>query len=89
MRGKIFVKAHNEKIIEIKSKADLQDPRLKDMASTSAGGNRRNKADNSAKNSSAKQATERRNLVDDANSEDAMSEADAVTEGENPSNLWK
>ena len=27
-RGKIFVKAHNGKIIEIKSKADLQDARL-------------------------------------------------------------
>ena len=89
VRGKIFVKAHSGKIIEIKLKADLQNPRLKDTASTSAGGDRRNKAENSAENSSATQATVRRSSVDDANSEDAMSEADAVTEGENPSDLWK
>ena len=89
VRGKIFVKAHNGKIIEIQSKADPQDPRLKDAASTSAGGDRRNKAENSAENSSATQATVRRNSVDGANSEEAMSEADAVTEAENPSDLWK
>ena len=89
MRGKIFVKAHNGKIIEIKSKADVQDPRLKDTASTSAGGDRRNKEENSAENSSATLATVRRNSVDDANSGDAMSKADAATEGENPSDLWK
>ena len=84
VRGKIFVKAHNGKIIEIQSKADPQD-----AASTSAGGDRRNKAENSAENSSATQATVRRNSVDGANSEEAMSEADAVTEAENPSDLWK
>ena len=63
--------------------------RLKDTASASAGGDRRNKAENSAENSSVTQATVRRNSVNDANSEDATSEADAVTEGENPSDLSK
>ena len=78
MRGKIFVKAYNGKIIEIKSKPDLQDPRLKDTASTSAGGDRRNKVENSAEKSSATQAAERRNSVEDANSQDAMSEAEKI-----------
>ena len=78
VRGKIFVKAYNGKIIEIKSKPDLQDPRLKDTASTSAGGDRRNKVENSAEKSSATQAAERRNSVEDANSQDAMSEAEKI-----------
>ena len=58
VRGNIFVEAHNGKIIEIQSKADLQDPRLKDTASTWAGGDRRKKAEHPAYSSSALLATE-------------------------------